>query len=88
MKGYKATGTSGKSARATAYPIRQTQIASVEPNDTGALLIRWNQVKDIKGYEVYRSTEWDGAYTLLTTVNDYSVTFCRYHNTAFRILLV
>ncbi len=74
MKGYKATGTSGKSARATAYPIRQTQIASVEPNDTGALLIRWNQVKDIKGYEVYRSTEWDGAYTLLTTVNDYSVT--------------
>lgn len=74
MKGYKATGTSGKSARAAAYPIRQTQIASVEPNDTGALLIRWNQVKDIKGYEVYRSTEWDGAYTLLTRVNDYSVT--------------
>lgn len=74
MKGYKAKGTSGRSKAKSAYPIRQTQIASVEPNDSGALLIRWNQVKDITAYEVYRSSEWDGAYTLLTTVNDSTVT--------------
>lgn len=74
MKGYKATGTSGKSKAKSAYPIRQTEIASVETGDTGALVVRWNQVKDITGYEVYRSTQWDGTYTLLTTLNDYSVT--------------
>lgn len=60
MKGYKATGTSGKSKAVSAYPIRQTEIASVEPGDTGALVVRWSQVKDISGYEVYRSTQWDG----------------------------
>lgn len=74
MKGYKATGTSGKSKAVSAYPIRQTEIASVEQGDTGALVIRWSQVKDISGYEVYRSTQWDGTYDLLTTINDYSVT--------------
>ncbi|MCM1257810.1 MAG: N-acetylmuramoyl-L-alanine amidase [Roseburia sp.] len=74
MKGYKVTGTSGKSKAVSAYPIRQTEIASVEAGDTGALVVRWSQVKDIKGYEVYRSTQEDGTYNLLTTVDDYSVT--------------
>lgn len=69
MKGYKATGTSGKSKAVGAYPIRQTEITAVEPGETGTLVVRWGQVKDIKGYEIYRSTQMDGTYTLLKEID-------------------
>lgn len=73
MKGYKATGTAGMSKVAGAYPVRETQIVSVEANEEETLAVNWKKVKNITGYEVYRSEEEDGAYDLLETITDYSV---------------
>ncbi len=74
VKGYKATGKTSLSKAVKGYTMRKTEISSVEPDAAGALVIKWMQVKNSKGYEVYRSTSRDGDYKLLTTINSAKTT--------------
>lgn len=71
MKGYKGTGTAGMSKAAGTYPVCSTTITSVAPNEKGILQVTWNKVKDIEGYQVYRSTEEKGTYQLVKTITGY-----------------
>lgn len=73
MKGYKATGTSGMGAAVSGHPVQQTAITSVAENGTGSLRITWNMVKDITGYQIYRSTEQNGTYSLIHTIDNYNI---------------
>lgn len=69
IKGYKSTSSSGKSKAVGGYPAQSTSITSVSKNAQGLLEINWNLVKNTKGYRVYRSTELNGNYDLISTVS-------------------
>ncbi len=74
IKGYKASGTSGMSKAVSGYPVRTTNILSAVANEQGGLDVTWTKVKDVKGYRIYRSTQQNGTYDLLTTISDYNTT--------------
>lgn len=72
IKGYKATGTSGMSKEVASYPARQTNITSVGVNSNGQLQVTWQKIENSKGYQLYRSTEQNGQYQLVTTASSAS----------------
>lgn len=74
IKGYKATGTSGLSKIKSGYPVRRTSITSIAANENGQIEIKWNKIKDTKGYQIYRSTSASGTYSLIQTVSSYKTT--------------
>ncbi|MBO5372538.1 MAG: N-acetylmuramoyl-L-alanine amidase [Lachnospiraceae bacterium] len=74
MKGYKATGTSGKSAALGGTPIQTGAITSVATNENNQLQIKWQQIKNVTGYRLYRSTQENGNYTILATISDEKTT--------------
>lgn len=70
VKGYKATGTSGMSKAASGSPLSSTIITSAISNAQGQIELTWNPVKDISGYQIYRSVTPDSGYALIATVSD------------------
>ena len=70
VKGYKTDSkTCGMSAASGASPINITGITSVAENEQEMLEIAWRGVPDVTGYQIYRSTEANGNYTLLQTIS-------------------
>lgn len=69
VKGYKSSANSGLSEKASGYPARKTEIISVAQNAQGLLEVKWNKIKNIKGYQVYRSTDLAGNYTLVENIS-------------------
>ena len=55
-------------------PISVTSITSAAMNPQGKLAIAWNAVQNVTGYQIYRSTEQNGVYTLLHTITNPAVT--------------
>ncbi len=74
IKGYKTASVKSMSAAAGGSPVSVTSLTSAAPDAGGKLAIAWKEVKDITGYQIYRSTEENGAYTLLETISNPSVT--------------
>ena len=74
IKGYKTASVKSMSAAAGGSPVSVTSLTSAAPDAGGKLAIAWKEVKDITGYQIYRSTEENGAYTLLETISNPSIT--------------
>lgn len=53
----------------TGWSIAATKITGVNSQENGALLVKWNAVKNVYRYQVYRSTEQNGVYSLIATVS-------------------
>lgn len=70
INGYNSTGTTGMGETLGGSPVSVTAITSAASNAQGVLTITWNAVKDVTGYQIYRSQEQNGTYTLLHTVTD------------------
>lgn len=72
--GYNAAGTTGMGEVMGGSPVSVTAITSAASNAQGVLTITWNAVRNITGYQIYRSASQNGTYTLLHTITDPSVT--------------
>lgn len=70
MAGYKTTASMGMGAVASGSPVSSTSITSVMVNSQGQPEIFWNPVLNVTGYQIYRSTEESGIYSLIQTVSD------------------
>ncbi len=70
VKNYKTTIQSGMSQAVAGRPVSATNITSVAENAQNLLEITWSAVGDVQGYQIYRSTEADGTYSLLGAVLD------------------
>lgn len=73
MNGYNSTKTTGKGAALGGSPISVTSITSAAMDPQGKLAVTWNAVPNVTGYQIYRSTEQNGTYTLLHTVTNPAV---------------
>ncbi len=76
ISGYNSTKTTttGQGAALGGSPISVTSITSAAMNPQGKLAIAWNAVQNVTGYQIYRSTEQNGVYTLLHTITNPAVT--------------
>lgn len=68
VKGYKMDGGTGNSKVVSASPKQTGEITSAGTNEKGQMQINWGQVKNISGYNLYRSTSANGDYTLISTI--------------------
>lgn len=70
IKSYKASSVAVVSNAMGGAPINVTHITMVAPNRNGQMELTWEAVKGIAGYQIYRSAQKDGAYSLIQTISD------------------
>lgn len=70
VKGYKSVVSGGMSNVLSGLPVSSTLITSATENANGFVELAWAPVKDIKGYQIYRSTQADSGFTLISTISD------------------
>ncbi len=70
IKGYKSVVSGGMGNVLSGSPVSATMITSAVENGQGLPELTWVPVKDIKGYQIYRSTQADSGFTLIGTVSN------------------
>lgn len=61
-------GYSGNSKPVSVKTIKKVKVASIKGVSSTSLYLQWQEVSDITGYQVYRSTSQNGTYKKIATV--------------------
>lgn len=67
-------GVSGYSAVVSAKTVKRMEIVSVISKSENTLEIKWKESADVFGYRVKRSTDKDGTYKVIKTINSSGTT--------------